>query len=180
MKNLIWIIVAAVVAVGAYLVFSGKSVEEVVEGVSGASVKAPEALDSAAEAAGEAVDTTTETVEEVTDTATEAVEGATEEAVEATQDAVDEAVEGVTNQATEAAQEGVEQATQEVTDVATDTATDALSVDGFSMDKVSGMIDGSDLDGLKKTMLKGALKKAQDDPEMLKTVLGQVKSALGL
>ncbi|VAV98811.1 hypothetical protein MNBD_ALPHA07-433, partial [hydrothermal vent metagenome] len=62
MKNVIWIIVAAVVALGAYLVLTTKSVED----VSGVSVEAKESLEGAVDAVGEAK---SEAVEE-------AVEGA--------------------------------------------------------------------------------------------------------
>jgi len=40
------------------------------------------------------------------------------------------------------------------------------------------LIDGSDLDGLKKTLLVGALDQAKNNPDLLKTALDQVKSAL--
>lgn len=147
MKNVFWIIIAAAIAVGAYVVFSGKSVEEAADEASGQSVDAPAALESASEATGEAVDATTE-------------------AADAAPQAVDDG--------------GAGDVTEQTTDAASSPATDVLSVDGFNIDKASEMIDESDLGGIKKTMLKGALDKAQDDPEMLKAILGQVKAALGL
>ncbi|MEM8693185.1 MAG: hypothetical protein AAGG57_15040 [Pseudomonadota bacterium] len=67
MRNIIWIVVALAVAAGAYLLFSGRSVQEIATDAAEA-VNAPAALDSASEAAGD-------TVEETDGAVTEAVEG---------------------------------------------------------------------------------------------------------
>ncbi|MFU8835336.1 MAG: hypothetical protein ACNA7F_08700 [Roseovarius sp.] len=58
MRNLIWIVLAVIVLGGGYMLFTGKSVNEVVETVTGttAEVEAPTALEEAATAAGEAVE----------------------------------------------------------------------------------------------------------------------------
>ena len=190
MKNVIWIIIAAAITVGAYLVFTSKTADEAVEEVTGATVNAPEALDSASEAVGAAVETAPVPNQENVDTATEAATGVVEAAPEAVDQATDAApavTEGVVDTATEAATGAANTATQAVGEIAADvtepvaeTAPDALSVEGFDMGKANEMIDGSDIGPLKKTMLKGALKKAQDNPEMLKTTLDQIKGALGL
>ncbi len=84
-----------------------------------------------------------------------------------------------TEQATQAATGAVEGATEEATNTATDTATDVLSVDGFNLEQVTEMIDGSGLDGLRKETLKGALKNAAGNPELLQSVLDMVKDSLG-
>ena len=55
MKNLIWIVVAVVVAGGAYLLYSGQTPQEAITEAADA-VNAPEALESASEAAGDAVE----------------------------------------------------------------------------------------------------------------------------
>jgi colicin import membrane protein len=57
---------------------------------------------------------------------------------------------------------------------------DLLTPEGFSLDKVAEMIDGSELGALKKTALKTALSGAQDNPELLSGVLEQIKGALGM
>ena len=62
----------------------------------------------------------------------------------------------------------------------TTTVPDLLTTEGFDFDKVKGLIDGSDLDGLKKILLVGALDQAKNNPDLLKAALDQVKSALGL
>lgn len=54
-----------------------------------------------------------------------------------------------------------------------------LSAEGFDAGKVSEMVDGSSLDPLKKTMLKTAIEKAGDNPDMIKAVIEQIKGALG-
>ena len=55
-----------------------------------------------------------------------------------------------------------------------------LTVDGFDLEKVTAMIDGSDLGGVQKTLLGTALEKAKDNPELLGGVLDQIKAAMGL
>ena len=55
-----------------------------------------------------------------------------------------------------------------------------LSADGFDAAKISEMVDGSDLGLAKKTMLKAAIAKAGDNPEMIKAVIDQIKGAMGL
>lgn len=55
-----------------------------------------------------------------------------------------------------------------------------LSLDGFDFDKVIEMINGSELDAVKKTMLSSALTQAKDNPAVLSGVLDQVKAAMGL
>ena len=55
MRNILWLIVALVILVGGYMLFTGKSPQEVVEEVS-ETVSSPEALDDAAESAGEATE----------------------------------------------------------------------------------------------------------------------------
>ena len=57
---------------------------------------------------------------------------------------------------------------------------DLLTPEGFNLDKVGEMIDGSELGTLKKTALKTALDGAKDNPELLNGVLEQIKTALGM
>ena len=84
----------------------------------------------------------------------------------------------VTETTTEAA---TETATAEAaTDAASGGTADLLSVDGFNLDKVSEMIEGSEMGAFQKTALKTALDKAKDNPEVLETVLAKIKEAMGL
>lgn len=55
-----------------------------------------------------------------------------------------------------------------------------LTVDGFNLEKVTEMVENSDLGTLQKTMLNKGLKAAQDNPELLKTALDSVREALGM
>ena len=55
-----------------------------------------------------------------------------------------------------------------------------LTVDGFDLEKVTAMIDGSELGGVQKSLLSTALDKAKDNPELLSGVLDQIKAAMGL
>lgn len=79
MKNLVWIVVAAVIAVGGYLLYSGRSVQDLATDVTGAATSAvdataevaTDAADAVADTAAEAVDAVADTAEAVADTATE-------------------------------------------------------------------------------------------------------------
>ena len=114
MKNLLWIVVAAVIAGGGYMLYSGFSPKKLMNSAAEA-VNAPEAL----EAVGDAV---------------EVIEGAVAGAVDAASDAT--AAEAAADTATDA----VAAAT---TEAASGGMADLLSVDGLNLDKVSEMIDGS-------------------------------------
>ena len=111
MRNLIWIIIAAVIAFGGYMLYSGRSVKEIAETASDA-VNAPEALESATAAVGDAV---------------EATEGVVAEAVEATAQAADAAANAVSEAASDAADAAV-QATEEAAAAAPEVADDAMNM----------------------------------------------------
>ncbi|MDG1104445.1 MAG: hypothetical protein P8N75_14035 [Ascidiaceihabitans sp.] len=151
MKNLLWIVVAAVIVGGGYMLYSGFSPKKLMNSAAEA-VNAPEALESAWDAVGDAV---------------EVIEGAVAGAVNAASDAT----------AAEAAADAVAAAT---TEAASGGMADLLSVDGFNLDKVSEMIDGSEIGAFQKTVLKTALEKAKDNPSVLQTVLDKIKEAAGL
>ena len=151
MKNLLWIVVAAVIAGGGYMLYSGFSPKKLMNSAAEA-VNAPEALEAAWDAVGDAV---------------EVIEGAVAGAVNAASDAT----------AAEAAADAVAAAT---TEAASGGMADLLSVDGFNLDKVSEMIDGSEIGAFQKTVLKTALEKAKDNPSVLQTVLDKIKEAAGL
>ena len=86
----------------------------------------------------------------------------------------------VTKTTTEAATETATATTEAATDAASGGMADLLSVDGFNLDKVSEMIEGSEMGAFQKTALKTALDKAKDNPEVLETVLAKIKEAMGL
>ena len=168
MKNLLWIVVAAVVVGGGYMLYSGSSPKELMDTATDV-VNAPAALEAASNAVGDAVDAT---------------EGAVDGAVDAASDATASSAEAAT---TEAATDTAAAADETATDAVAGTAeaasggmADLLSVDGFDLDKVSEMIDGSEIGAFQKTALKTVLEKAKDNPEVLQTVLDKIKEAAGL
>ncbi len=158
----------------------------VADAVEGAADTATEAAGAAAEAAGNAAEGATEAATDAAgaaaDTATEAAGAAAEAAGNAAEGAT-EAAGAATDAATDTATEAASDAAATATETATDTAMsagDLLNPENFDAGKVSEMIDGSNLDPLKKTMLKKAVEAAGDNPEMVSKVIDQIKSALGM
>ena len=179
MKNLLWIVVAAVIAGGGYMLYSGSSPKELMDTATDV-VNAPAALEAASNAVGDAVDATEGAVDGAVDAASDATASSAEAAT--TEAATDTAA-----AADETATDAVAGTAEAVTDTAAATAeaasggmADLLSVDGFDLDKVSEMIDGSEIGAFQKTALKTALEKAKDNPEVLQTVLDKIKEAAGL
>ena len=80
---------------------------------------------------------------------------------------------------TEGATEAVSESAAAVVDLAKAALPEALTADGFDLDKVVELIDTSALDPLKKTMLISAVTQASENPELLQAALDQVKGALG-
>ena len=195
MKNLLWIVVAAVIVGGVYMLYSGSSPKELMATATDA-VNAPAALEAASDAVGDAVDATEGAVAGAVDAASDATAEAAEAAKEAAAAKVAEeaaAAEAakVTEETATAAAETATDTAAAVTEAVTDTAAatteaasggmaDLLSVDGFNLDKVSEMIDSSEVGAFQKTALKKALEKAKDNPEVLQTVLDKIKEAAGL
>ena len=209
MRNLILAIVAAVVAVGGYLWYTGQSPQDAVS-EAGEAIGAPAALDSAAEAVGAAAEAAgdaaegaveavgeaaeaaaeaaTEAAEEVTDAVAETAE-AVGEAAEAATDAVADTAEAAADTAAEAATDTAAEATETATDTAAEAAatatedldvTQLLTVDGFDFDKVVELIDGSEMNMIAKTAAKTALEQARNNPDLLKGSLDGLREQLGL
>jgi len=189
MKPVIWIAVALVVVGGGYMWYSGQKAPEQATQTPAASgndetqptATTESATETATEAVTEAVDEATEAASEAATEATEAVTEATEAVTEAATEATEAADEAAT-EATEAATESVTEATEAAADAASSTGdlTNLLTLDGFDMDKVVEAIDASDLSAAQKTTLTTGLQQAKDNPELLKGMLDQVKTALGL
>ena len=155
MKNLLWIVVAAVIAGGGYMLYSGFSPKKLMNSAAG-SGKRTRSIGSCMGRCWNAVDV---------------IEGAVAGAVDAASDAT--AAEAAADTATDA----VAAAT---TEAAAGGMADLLFVDGLNLDKVSEMIDGSEIGAFQKTVLKTALEKAKDNPSVLQTVLDKIKEAAGL
>ena len=115
--------------------------------------------------------------ENVADAATEAAQ-ATEETAEAAAEAV---AEEATDETTIEPAEPVEAATEEVNVTAEDeNMAELFTVDGFDFDRVTTLIDESQINDLQKTVLKGALDQARNNPDLLREALDRVKEALNL
>ncbi len=96
-----------------------------------------------------------------------------------------EAVEAAAGEATEvadaaAADVATEEATQAASEAVNAADLSALTLDGFNLDTVSGLIDEAPLSELQKTTLKTAIDQAQFNPALLDAALDQVRGALGL
>ena len=134
-----------------------------------------EAVESAAGSASDAMDA----AEDVSTTVADDVATTTGEAAEAVEGAASDAADAVSDTAQSAA-EATEAAIENTGAGADQTITpDVLTLDGFDLDGVKDMIDGSDLGAMQKQMLTTAVETAQNSPEMLEQALAQLRSALG-
>src|SRR5680860_180885 len=124
MKNLLWIVLAAIVLIGGYVLVTGKSPAELIETDSGEQIDAPAELeqtadeadaamgdaaadvDAAADETGDAVETATDDVLENADGAMSAVEGAASDAAAGAADAANSAIEGVQDAVDAMSEEG--------------------------------------------------------------------------
>ncbi len=90
MKNFVWIIIAAAIVLGGYILYSGRSVQEIAVDASNA-VNAPQALDSATDVVGDAVEATGGAVATAVEATAEAAAAAADAVSEAASDAADAA-----------------------------------------------------------------------------------------
>jgi hypothetical protein len=163
MKMGLWLIVAAIVAVGAYMWYSGGQIAE-----TGAPAPVSQTGTSLGQAASDAA---SDAATAVGDAATAATEAA-----QATGEAASEAATAVQDTANAAAQ-----ATGEAASDAMAGLGDLLTTTGFDYDKLVDAIDASETLGeAQKTGLKTSLDQARDNPALLQSALDQVKAALGL
>ena len=137
------------------------------------------------EAAPEATQEAAETVQDAVEATTDAAAEAANNAAATAQEAVDDAVESVTG-AVEAAEEAASDAATNVTDAVSDAVPEAsglegfLTADGFDADGILDALENSDLGILQKTGLSALVEEARNNPELVESVISQVKEALGL
>ncbi len=112
------------------------------------------------------------------DESVEAVKTQPEAVTEAATDAAADAADAATDAAA-VATEAATGATAETATSVTDEVKELFTVDGFNFEKVAEYIDGSELGGMQKTMLKTGLSKAQENPDLLKETLAKAREALG-
>ncbi len=65
-------------------------------------------------------------------------------------------------------------------DVESAEAEELFTVDGFNLDRAVEMIEASDLDAIRRTVLIETLREAAGNPEQLETALTAAREALGL
>jgi hypothetical protein len=208
MRNLVWIILAVVVLAGGYMLFTGKTFQDMADMAGLPDSTVAEQADEAAEETGAAVE---ETAETATETADEAVDAAAEtagDAAEAAGDAVTDAAEETAETAGAAAEEAAdaaadaagetveaaEQAASEAADAmdgaAADGATstagggtgdtpEVLTVEGFDLARVKELIAQSDIDTVRKDILTESLEQASGDEALLRSALRSVRDDLG-
>ena len=82
MKNLVWLVVAAVIALGAYMLFTGKGPQEVAAEASDA-INVPAVVEEVSEAAEDAGAAITEAADAAGDAVSDVVDDATESANDA-------------------------------------------------------------------------------------------------
>lgn len=146
--------------------------------------------------AGEATDTVLDQAADAVNDAVDAAAGAVGDAVDGAMDAAEEAATAVGDMASDAATavgEAAEGALEAAGDMASDAAdmatdaaagmvpmTDLLTVDTFDAAKLVEMVQASDLGEMQKTALVTAIEQAGDSPELVQSVIDQIKQAMGL
>ncbi|WP_197916521.1 hypothetical protein [Thiosulfatihalobacter marinus] len=169
MKYVIGIVVAAAVGVGGYVLFFQQG--DCPDGGTGP--------DCAQVAPDTAMETAQEAVKDAGQDAATAVEKAVKDAAESASDMVGTAM----DDAGKTAGEVGDAAGQAASDMARDAAASAtrlLTVEGFDLDGVKGLIDSAPLEAATKSTLKSAVQAAAQSPFLLQPALDQVKAALGL
>lgn len=169
MKYVIGIVVAAAVGVGGYVLFFQQG--DCPDGGTGP--------DCAQVAPDTAMETAREAVKDAGQDAATAVEKAVKDAAESASDMVGTAM----DDAGKTAGEVGDAAGQAASDMARDAAASAtrlLTVEGFDLDGVKGLIDSAPLEAATKSTLKSAVQAAAQSPFLLQPALDQVKAALGL
>ncbi len=174
---------------------AAESVSEKVEGAVESTAEAVEgAADNAAKALGDITESVTEAASDAVEAVSDAVTGG--DSMEATQGAVTEATDTVADTAADTAQAGAAAAT-DAADTAgdtmdagvatvidapdTDVPADApLTQEGFDADRIIEMINASDLDAMRKSVLRSAVEQARSNPALVDATITQVKTALGM
>lgn len=167
------VIIGAVVIVLAGLGYYQFSVVPAQKAAQEAAQKAED--EAAAKAAEEAAAAAAKKAE---DDAAAAAKAAEEAAAKAAQDAAAAATTAATT-ATTAAQDATAAATTAVSDAATQ-AMELLDPAKFDADKLTALIDGSQLDDATKGTLKSAVAAAKANPALVDATVAQIKTALGL
>ncbi|MGR3619408.1 MAG: translation initiation factor 3 [Roseovarius sp.] len=132
-----------------------------------------EAADGATDPAGATTGTTNGTADATTDTGGEAAEAGAVPVNGAT----DPAADAVPEKSTESLPDPEAQDAPGAQD--TGTTPDALTAEGFDMERALSLIEGADLGAMQKSQLIEGIKAAQDNPDLLRGALEAAREALG-
>ncbi|GGD41427.1 hypothetical protein [Sinisalibacter lacisalsi] len=132
---------------------------------------AQDAADAMADTASDATDAMNDAASDAVDSAMDTAGEAASDAMDSMSDAVDDTADTTGETAAEAAETGTESAMS---------ITDLLTVENFDAEKITMMIDQSDLGEAQKATLKSAVESAGDSPEEIEAVIDQIKQAMGI
>ena len=130
MKNLLWIVLAAIVLIGGYVLVTGNSPAELIETDSGEQIDAPAELEQTADDTGAAIDEAAADVDAATDQTGDAIEAAADDVLEnadGTMSAVETTASDAAASATDAANTAVE-GVQDAVDAMSEEGSDAMKV----------------------------------------------------
>ena len=142
MKNLLWIVVAAVIVGGVYMLYSGSSPKELMATATDA-VNAPAALEAASDAVGDAVDATEGALAGAVDAASDATAVAAEAAKEAAAAEAAKVTEETATAAAETATDTAAAVTEAVTDAAAATADTATDTAAATVETATDAVAGT-------------------------------------
>jgi len=119
--------------------------------------------------------------------AAEAASNAATEAVNAASEAAGQAADAATEAAgavSEAVSETIQSATEAAPAVGAEAASstempEALTLDGFDFDTVSGLIKDANLGAMQENLLIEGIKASENNPDLLKSALEAAQKALG-
>ena len=142
MKNLLWIVLAAIVLIGGYVLVTGNSPAELIETDSGEQIDAPAELEQTADDTGAAMDETAADAGAAADQTGDAIEASADDVLE-NADGTMSAVEGTASDAAASATDAANTAVEGVQD-----AVDAMSEEGSDAMKV---VDDAAADAVEAT-----------------------------
>ena len=185
MKALGIIAVVAIVGVIAWMMFGGQepvaeTPEPVAEVETPAEIETETAQEAVEEAVEEASEEAAEAVETLEDKANEAVQAAEEkvnEAVEGALENVNEAVEGTADKVENAVADALGQ--EETPSETMGTLSEALTVEGFDAAALRQAVADSDLGLVQSQAAEGLIAQAEENPDIIQSVVEQLKDLLG-
>lgn len=186
MRALGIIAVVAIVGVFAWLIFGGE--EQPVVGTPEPVVEVETPAETEMEAAQEEVEEKVQGATEEAAEAVETIEDKADEAVQSAEEKVNEAVEGALENVNEAVEDASDKVESAVSDALGSEATpaettgslsEALTVEGFDAAELRQAVADSDLGFAKSQLAEGLIAQAEENPDVIQTVVDQLKDLLG-